>query len=347
MNDTESNSGKTQTFWEAFASRNAGHPFLACEVLYSLTEPIIDAIRSEIPDFFSNEQVSFERDLARTASFGFFHGRAIGASKLSDNDSRQALEEREARSAKKIDALLEESQRSTGASDSEICEYSQSHANTRAIVDTIKDAFIGWLVSNATFRSELHTLHATWGEVVRELGRFPTFPYWPFFDYGLNTELPAEFRDDILAFYRRWGLFQMLTWEWPVPMGLDQVGLHKAQDLDPEAGVTLFVPWYLLRGEKLNLQEIVRATRLTEIPAHLQEWVKKTRRKKDEVGNLRSERMGRLYRILFLALRRRYPQACARRAQKLDFALSRVINCDEESVRKIRLELQRKLQENG
>jgi hypothetical protein len=75
----------------------------------------------------------------------------------------------------------------------------------------------------------------------------------------------------------------------------------------------------------------------------LAEWLQKTRHKQDEFGDVRYERLAMLYRFLELALRRRYPEECHRRANKLDCAFSRVFQCGEESLRKLRLELQRGL----
>jgi hypothetical protein len=72
--------------WREFALRQQESPFLACDPLYALTEEIIEAIQAELPGFFSKQEAAFERDLARTVSFGFFQGRALGATA----DGRQA-----------------------------------------------------------------------------------------------------------------------------------------------------------------------------------------------------------------------------------------------------------------
>ena len=41
-------------------------------------EPLIDTIKQEAPDFFTAAEEDFERDLARTASFGFCYRSAWG-----------------------------------------------------------------------------------------------------------------------------------------------------------------------------------------------------------------------------------------------------------------------------
>src|SRR5262245_24431605 len=69
--------------WRAFSRRHRGNSFLEYESLYALSEPLIDAILAEVPGFFAGQE-EFERDLARTASFGFFHQRAMGRSSQDD-----------------------------------------------------------------------------------------------------------------------------------------------------------------------------------------------------------------------------------------------------------------------
>ena len=68
----------TSDEWNAFATRFPRHRFLESDTIYALSEPVIDAIKSEIAGFFSPEEEAFERDLARSASFAFQYCRAIG-----------------------------------------------------------------------------------------------------------------------------------------------------------------------------------------------------------------------------------------------------------------------------
>lgn len=325
--------GRETLAWDEFARRHAGQPFLQCESLYSLNEPIIDAIQKEVPGFFSPEQERFERDLACTVRFGFFCGRAIGLTKRDDS-----LDARHARSAKAINDMLQEEYRRTGASDKDIHAYLEAGSERRDVIDVRKESYTGWLVTNREFRDEVHQLRTAWESQIRKLGGFPRFPHWPLNDLGLPGKVPQRFADGFLDFYCRWNLQRMLTWEWPIPMEPDLVGgVLTEQKLVAEAGIRVFLPWYLLRGEKLNLQELVRRSRLVDSPRHLSQWV----RKQDDLGDRRYERIAWLYRFLELSLRLRYPEACHRKAQKLDHAFSRVLDRDQESVRKLRQELQR------
>jgi hypothetical protein len=325
--------------WGEFASLHSGQPFLICQTLYSLRESIIDAVKVEAPDFFTEDQERFERDLARTASFGFFCQRVLGFSQ-SDASADALMDERQASSAKNIKEMLDEESRRAGASDLEIQASFQAGKERREVIGARKDGYTGWLVTNPKFREETRNLRAVWEDQIRHLRRFPRFPYWPLYDLGLEAEVPDGFAGDFLAFYYRWNLQHMLTWEWPIPMEPDLVGgVLKDDGLLAEAGVKVFLPWYMLRGEKLNLQEIVRHSRAIDSSPHLREWVQKTRHKQDELGDLRFERLAFLYRFLELALRQRYPKECHRRAQKLDLAFSSVLGRGQDSVRKLRLQL--------
>lgn len=326
---------------EVFARRHAGQPFLKAPVLYALTEPIVDAVQAEVPRFFTPEQERFERDLARTASFGFFHGHPLGF-ETTEEEGRPRPADGLEQSIQAINDMLQDEYLRCGASESQIHRYSQKKVDRRQEINARKVAYVGWLVTNREFHGEVAELRAIWETLVRQLGRFPAFPRWPSHDVNLDEEVPDDFCRDFLVFYSRWGLDRLLTWDWPVPMEPDLVGgMLQESNVLAEMGVSLFVPWYLLRGEKLNLQEIARRHTEVSAPDHLRGWIEKQGTKPDKLGALRYERLALLYRFLGLALRRRYPQACRRKAQKLDQALSQVLGRDEESVRKLRQELQR------
>src|SRR6185437_10480591 len=93
--------GRIDPVWEAFARRHAGNPFLELDTLYALTEPIIDAIEAHVRNFFTAEQQEFERDLARTARFGFFYQRPLGraAAPVPEDTDQPSLAERQRRSS--------------------------------------------------------------------------------------------------------------------------------------------------------------------------------------------------------------------------------------------------------
>ena len=110
------------------------------------------------------------------------------------------------------------------------------------------------------------------------------------------------------------------------------------------AGIVLFVPWYLLRGEKLDLQTIGAASRTGCEAEHLWDWLgKHPRRKEDEMGDIRYERQLFLYRYHELVIRRRYATASQGFVQSLDKAFAKEMERGEDTVKKLRLELGRVL----
>jgi len=332
--------------WEEFAHRQAGHPFLQHDPLYALSEPIIDAIKPAVPTFFTEDQERFERDLAQTASFGFFHRNPMGLTardRQADPRTGLSLREQHERSTRAINEMIAEELGRDGLTDGEIDEYLRRHAEKREVIETRQDAYVGWLISNQGFRDEVRELRASWELVVQERGRFPRYPRWPNLDGPGGTD---AFHENCYRFYCRWGLDRMLTWDWPVPMEPDLVGrpLRAAEHRLAVAGVILFVPWYLLRGEKLDLQGIAQLARTNCGATHLRDWLhNQSSRRGDELGDIRYERLQWIYRYHELVLVRRYGTACRGHVQRLDRALASVIDRDADTVKQLRQELKRVL----
>jgi hypothetical protein len=326
--------------WDAFSGRHPGHRFLACDPLYSLSEGLIDSILKEVPDFFSAQDEQFERDLAREASFGFFlrraYGRPGGAEGQSFTASKNAT-------AGRIDEMLGEELARAGADAQDAGEFFERAAEQREAIVARQDAYAAWLVMNPVYRAEVRTLRECWGEAVRAAGQFPRLPMWLMPDQLGGASQPVGFREECYAFFLRWGLSTLFTWDWPVPMEPDlNVGLQQDVNLLSAGGVILFVPWYLLRGEKLDLGEVVRQCRVGSAPAHLLCWVnKRGGRGSDPLGDARYGTIRWLYRYHELVLLRRYPEACEGNLQRLDVAFAKVLGRDEDSVKKLRLELRR------
>ena len=332
--------------WEAFAERHAGNPFLGLDPLYALSEPIIDAIGRESPGFFDAGQERFERDLARTAHFGFFLRRAYGPGSdgtAEGRDEEAAFRERHGQTSLAIREMLTDELRRSGAGDEDVEDHFRREDRRREETAGRRAAYVGWLGTNPKFREELDRLRHEWEPQVRIGGRFPTLPLWYFPDATEGGELPPDCREACYDFYRRWGLEALLTWDWPVPMQPDLVGgLREDVSRFTEAGMVLVVPWYLLRGETLDLQEVVHLSRQASAPDHLLGWVnKRAERKGDDMGDARYRTLGWLYRYLELALRSRYGGACRGRQQRLDRALASVIGREEDTVKKLRLRLRR------
>lgn len=315
------------------------------DALYALTEPIIDAIQKNAPHFFTDDEEEFERDLARTVSFGFFHQRPLGraTSPALEATKQHSLTDRQRRSSEQIDALLREEMRRAGATANAIGEFFVGSAERRTRVEDRQDAYAGWLVTNVAFRREVGTLRERWKDVVRVIRHFPSLPVWFIPDVTAEENLPAEFREEFEAFYCRWGLETMRTWDWPAPMEPDFVGgLRKGIPHLSEAGLTVFVPWYMLRGERIDLQDVAGLSRLGAVPDHLSDWVNKRGVEGgDDRGEVRYKNLLWLYRFHELVLLRRYSRSCKGNIERLDRALAEVLKRDQDSVKKLRLQLRR------
>src|SRR5262245_23656624 len=123
MSNREREEHPLATEWDAFARRHPGHPFLEFDSLYAMSEPLIEAIRAEVPTFFSAEQEAFERDLVRTTRFGFFHGRALGEAERErrpDPDTGLSLQDRYEHSRRRLQELLIEEMRREGVAEPDI-----------------------------------------------------------------------------------------------------------------------------------------------------------------------------------------------------------------------------------
>jgi hypothetical protein len=117
VEDGRSSNPPTSETWSDFGRRHVGSPFLGHDPLYALTEPMIDAIKAVVPDFFTSEQEAFELDLARTASFGFFLGRALGSTApATGSQTEPTPDERYARSSKAIRDMLADEMKREGRS---------------------------------------------------------------------------------------------------------------------------------------------------------------------------------------------------------------------------------------
>ncbi|MFL5330045.1 MAG: hypothetical protein ACJ8C4_14160 [Gemmataceae bacterium] len=336
--------GNPYRCWERFVQRHPGHRCLKSDVIYSLTEPIIDAVQSLVPRFLSKDDEQFERDLARTVSFGFFCQRAFGAVG-SESETTTDLTARQAKLSAEIDAMLHTEYEDAGRQPEDVEAYFTATSKRRTDIEARKSAYIGWLATNSGFWTEVAELKSAWQSKIQELRRFPRIPLWAGFDLDHEHSFPNQLLDEFRAFYQRWGLFQLLTWEWPIPLDADLVGgvFHDIKALS-ESGVTLFVPWYLLRGEKLNVSEVIHQLRSLEVPPHLRGWFQKSKSDEDGLGERRFEKVAALYRFMFLALRRRYPDSYCNRKQEVDAAFSIALDgrpLGEQSITRLRRELQK------
>ena len=163
------------------------------------------------------------------------------------------------------------------------------------------------------------------------LGRFPKHARsylgeWP-------EPSPSE-PEPFLAFYARWGLERLLTWDLPAPMypelhGFTTHGTHTLA----VAGVNVFVPWSLLRDGWLTIQDLAKHFKTVKNPEHLQDWLTG----QSDLGYARYRNVLILYRYWHLVLVARYSDRLKGNTERLDRAFAEYVGLGEESIKKLRI----------
>ncbi len=87
------------------------------------------------------------------------------------------------------------------------------------------------------------------------------------------------------------------------------------------AGLLIFVPWYLLRDKRIDLDEIVDQKRMLGSASQLDEWLEKTH---EGLGISTLCAMFRLYVYIECCLKRRYPEKTAGEISKIDSAMASI-----------------------
>jgi len=334
--------------WEQLIQQHPGHPVMREEAVYSLPPQLIDEIRKEAPDILTQRDEQFERDLANAAPFGgFFRQRHFEypplrlSSALPPNRNAAAIAEiKSVRVARMV---------GTGKPQAQIDQYFEHIAETKRKVDEWRWGFAGWLVTNSAFRLALKSfrnrLQENGNEV--ELPRIPP----AFMGEHLLNKNDVNYPEQSLEFLRTWNLEGFVTWELPIPMLSETVNttLYRPNDVR-DAGVYLFIPYYLLRDKSLSLQEFAETRATAYFPSELADWYDL---KPKNWGPARFKTMLLLYIYLECCLRRRYPDKVQGNLGKLDRALANYLKAEQshedksgdETIRKIRLTMQKRLSE--
>ena len=145
--------------------------------------------------------------------------------------------------------------------------------------------------------------------------------------------------------YREWGLERLLTWDLPLPLDPQVVRQHTGRvPPDRRTGVTVFLPWYVLKGTQLDVSELVRRTRIEEAPARLAGWFHPPVKKRTRlVGEISLRHKFWLYRTHVLVLGQRYRAQLAGNLEDVELALAGILGVSPDLVRKLRQSLAREL----
>jgi hypothetical protein len=338
MTGDSRSSGAGGSPWGALARRQRGHPLLDLDPLYALPEALFNSLVASVPGLFRSEDVAFERDLARTASGGFFHHRPFDCLLLAGrtDPGRQRLE------AEIREGLSQELQ-DVGLHAVQAGRHLAAEDRQDEQVELRLAAYTGWLITRPQFRAERDALQLAHGGRVQQLGHFPALPR-SFF--GERPEPPDAADLPLLRFCRRWGLETMLTWQLPLPLRPELAGFttYDSSTLG-EAGLNLFVPWHLLRDGWLHLADLARRQRAARAVEHLAGWLSVREGRHARLGYKRLRTQLAVYRYRELALSARYADRLLGHAEKVDRALARFLGTGAESVKKLRLDLLQRLAE--
>jgi hypothetical protein len=346
--------------YTALVEAYPGHPALKQETIYAIPTPLIDAISREVHDFFSAGDEAFERKLARLAGTGFFLGRPINYPPLYAAPVHPAAagellewEERHGRSNARIRELLNDEMRQEGISDEQIERYWKDEVETQKRIEARRWGYVGWLATDPGFRRARRLFRDKWLKRIEALGGFPDFPMSYFGERPSSPKVKDRpFYDGCIGFYRSWSLHSLATWDLPIPMRPDtfQPSLYHLPATD-DAGITIFVPWHLLRDKDLKIAELTKHKLTLKSQPHLEGWFNGEK----NWGYDRFAIMLKLYVYLELCLKARYPDRVAGHLEKLDYALGyflaqhasaqEVHLSKADSIRKIRQEMARRLKQ--
>ncbi len=220
--------------------------------------------------------------------------------------------------------------RKSGKSDKEIQACWDAKARMQERVEARKLGYAGWLVTHPDFHLARNRFRQQWQSNINKLGAFPALPR------SFFGEQPPELQQRDHPFdmaytslYQDWGLHSLATWELPIPMRpeMAEPSFYHLPAVS-SAGITFFVPWYMLRDKNLKLRELAEHKLILMSQPHLEDWL--TGKPKDW-GHERFAVMLKLYIYIELCLEVRYSNRMKRKRGKLDYAFGRFL-CDDPSI---------------
>jgi hypothetical protein len=333
------------------------YPALIESAVYALPERLIRAIQRQVPGLFLAEDVTFERNLARFGGAGFFLGRPFGHPLLAkrerdprETEAQKEIDDSSQQALRRIEEMLDEGMREMGRSAEQIQQFHREKKRVEARLRQQQMSYLGWLLTNPRFQSERDAFFDHWEPVMGNLGSLQL----PLSFVGEVPKIRKKARklyDDMLVFFRRWCIGAFVTRDLPILLQpqITSPALHHLPSM-AEAGILLFIPWYLLRKQAFKLHELLELQLLSRDQSHLEPWLDGERK----WGHTRFARMFELYVYLELGLKQRYPDRIRGDIERLDLAFTQFfsgrlddavhgVGMDKEKLRRTRLEMNRRL----
>ena len=333
--------------WEELKKRYPDQSCLDEDEIYALPVDLINALKKHIPGLWTKEELQFEHDLNEIAGMGLFLKQPIWYPLLkeyfppSNEDARHFLAEH-TRIEQKLRLVIEEDMKSYGCSDFMIKKYFNEQEKYQLQSLERQKGYAGWLITDPGFQLSKAGFIGEWWEQIQERGEFPGVP--PMNMLRDSTPIPKNqrrFYADYTQFYYDWSLERLATPHLPVPMHSNPVGASQySEEVYEGAGLSLFVPWYLLADQDLKLHDIANHHLMYGHKKHLQGWVGKNSQEEDKWGHNRYSIMLKMFVFLECALYPRYKERMNRKVGKTDEAFTEFLEGTELDA----LELGKKLQ---
>jgi hypothetical protein len=306
--------------------------------LYPIPEELLGQIQHEAPGFFTNDELEVERVFAegcrRRDVPGVWRGRMLmnGYASAALFPPPGPLPVPDAAPGQPCTTVRTSQVRR---------QYAERAPPARLCLE----AYLGWLLTNPEFLTERDALRERHDAALRAC----TTRIWPLPSTGDLHRcphgpdgLPADtLPRDFLVFYRRWELATMTTWELPQPAGVNLGGpAVPAHLLASEDAPAVQLPATVRLPDRYPLREVLRG----HLDPHLAEW-KQVLDQRHPAGR-RFEWFKRAFRLLLLhqlTLAAGYPERVAGRLERLEHAYARYLGTGQESVRKLRQSIERRL----
>lgn len=359
--------------WLALEKSFPGDSQLNATVEYAVPKKLIRAI--ENLKLLSKDEIKFENELRSRGRSGFWHGGSFACEILdSDKQLREEcqssdLDRRHHDVDQQIQELLDGESLRAGEDRDEIRNHAKNADQTAELALRLRRGFVGWLVTCPQFRREAAALEKLWSENIRPLSQLPILTdlangsaleaLWG--REKPTTKSPRRSQSSAIArtvaaqadmFLQRWGLERLCTWDLPVPAAPALTTFNQLGAASLSTGMSLFVPWYLLRHRSLTIYDLADLNCFGTPLNHLDDWFEGSAKK---WGLDRYAKLLELYVYRDLALMRRYPSRLFGKTELLDQAFSAywsgTADAPEdalrgvESVRKVRLHMDRRLRE--
>jgi hypothetical protein len=308
--------GLLSEFNELFSDANV-------DVVYGMPEALTDALAQTIPGFFTDRELGFERELSaflrRHYSVGLVHGKLIRSSlfedrrnvKVSPEDFAALGWEKNGLTCEKANQLSTE------------IESRAVHFHEQLV------AYAGWLVTNSTFLREVALLREREKEFL-----------------GVTSdEERMPFIREMYDFCVRWQLARMATWDLPEPQGPNLGGIELPASVRRGAEkVSLEFPLSTRLPARFPIRDLIAEIRNQAAQPRLKEWQEILDRESKSGPGLRQfQTMLHIQFFRNIMLSSRYLSRFDGQVEALDRAFGVFLEVGQDSVKKVRLEIDKRV----